>query len=905
MLHPENEKALWLSNLIDHVKEQKDKLPRHPKDGTVDIGRLLNYYAVDIEAGKDFFPNAVIDLYAKHPLFKAPAHLAKFINSEEGMKLLGSMNFAPGYIDKVAKKFGTETAQFILDCQQFYIQLAAEINRSVLTPELVSEIASQLGTDALGDISDTELRAQLTSGLLLALTDSENAKYPDQRMALANLGNLAHLVKSRLSGREFVNTWAQEAIDDFVQAIEAAHPSGALVAPEVIQQLRDIGSHIAEQGQLTAARTLLQALRDTLQQQSELTDSTKKTLLVQTERLEQRLSAVFNEKNFHDNMAFSFDDIITTMAASHKTEKTSLQAITTPAKTNPMQAASFELALEAVDFLKNPEQTIPKGSSIPCSTLCDTLRSDIQQAIGQGNTAVAIDLLYQLDYAAKGFMTRTIEVDGQSVALLDTRFAEQLKSDPRTGLMKEISGYQDFVVMGLSYIESAKQLLQQGGSHPLSPEEQMLLNELGKAFFERMQDLPTHYPIVQGDFSDQTLRGQAEIAKLIDDALVPMLQQYLPLQTDQKSNKALRAQLTDVRDFGNFSSRTQTLATLSRTKVDAKYQGTYESQRSRVRDYYHRENDAAFFVDTLEIDTPITLPERFLQQYYGNTTHDLGDMDWFNLLDPHVQDAIRLHYDEIRHGGRTIPTQLRSFLPGFRNMYQKQAYVLDSDPCASMHLFSSAYHSGSSAHDIKDYNKHAVEKIKKDAKVELKFAKQELQQYQQQAQTAKKLGDESALELAQKSIDECTLRIKKLEAKAKDPVKQIRNQMTADAILAQAEALQIPQQDLFILSFLAPIKDKKFLRQLYQADKQGIGHTVVLPQNAMRFITLRHIGASKSIINFCVGLLDKVCDKRPTQEEFNNILKAYEANDTATADAMVNKLVDDPDKARLLREMFL
>ncbi len=600
---------------------------------------------------------------------------------------------------------------------------------------------------------------------------------------------------------------------------------------------------------------------------------------------------------------------------------------------DPIAAKAYAQAETAAAFLKDPNAKLDVSSPLPSQAQGQQLKGKIEDALRHGKIGDAVPLLYALQYNAQGNMLCNVTDNlGRNIALLDNRFGAALKADARTGLANEKTDYQNFAVIGLAYIEATKQLLQGDGKIPLNPKVEKALNQLAVNVFERMQNLETFYPHVKNQEHATTIRAQAEITKLIDDALVPLLQhanfQAPPPKhgwfkrllhkvgvLHDKPETGIRKCLAEVRDFMNFEQAPLGLHTLARTTIDEKFHDTEQVKRSIVAEEYHAGKTGTVFIDTLEADYPILLPPSFIGKYYGNRVEDLKNQDWFLLLEPHIQDAIRLNYDGIKQG--FIPTQLRAYLPGFRNMYHKQGFALDANPQNTMHQFSDAHHSGTTAHDFKNTNKEGVKQIRAKAefaiidqkdilrglKLSLAHQKKQLKgpgTYPEQSERIK--AEITRLETA---ISETSAIIKRLTALRKDPAAVINTEVTLDAMRAQAEALDIKQEHLFVISLLSPVQSDAYLNQLYAAEGNDAGHVINLAQNFLRRLTFTDTKAKTLLYQQCEDLFNKYCTAADKQQDFRKLLDIYARGEHAAANEIVEAyLPNEPDKALALKTML-
>ena len=355
--------------------------------------------------------------------------------------------------------------------------------------------------------------------------------------------------------------------------------------------------------------------------------------------------------------------------------------------------AAFAYAARISTHL-DPDADFLDLTQLPSPTRAEILANEIEASIKDGDFLAAIRILDILKDNNRGIFTtlhRNDDSKGGDLMLRDARFAPQLRNDTRMGLAALGDAHQNYVSMGLAYIRATEKLLR---SHPkgLLTQDQVHLHQLAIVFFQQLNNKTP--PPSQAE-AEKALSG------LVRGALDPLLRERLNLKTEEAHE-----QLTRAKDLVNLEAPNVALYTLSRHQIDGDFQARAVVQRHRVQaENLHSDTPAdAVFVDVVESDEPIHLPEWFLAKYYGETPGDLDKQAWFSLVPHYMRAPIKQHYKEIREG-RMLPTQAREYLPGFRNMWHKRGHFLGANQNAPATCFSDDYHSGTTANAFKGKTK--------------------------------------------------------------------------------------------------------------------------------------------------------------------------------------------------------
>lgn len=261
----------------------------------------------------------------------------------------------------------------------------------------------------------------------------------------------------------------------------------------------------------------------------------------------------------------------------------------------------------------------------------------------------AIMHLTLLDDERKGIKSHFAKVDDHWVLYRDDKTkgmsTYHLKNDH----------YENWAIMGLNFLDAALNLL--------GNKEKQALKNIAKKFLNRIHKTPY---------------AEIELATMLHQKLYPFVANKLNISLSEAGKR-----LADARDFSNFKLPNTCVATRTQTEKGP----------------------------VIEIDIPISGLGSLSQQLKNNLKrinaldgkqiNEITNIAWFDRLDLHVKKLIKKYATEILVG-KTIPTQLRKYLPGIRNtgesfLYDKYDKLIDN-----------SYHAAMPATELKSNNVEAT-----------------------------------------------------------------------------------------------------------------------------------------------------------------------------------------------------
>lgn len=276
--------------------------------------------------------------------------------------------------------------------------------------------------------------------------------------------------------------------------------------------------------------------------------------------------------------------------------------------------------------------------NLNASPSCETdLKSIINQAIDQRNYAHAIYSLMELRDLSQGIKWKTIPGN--------TPENKILIRDARKTLRNSHVSYHGLAVLGLNYIRGCLSLL---GEEDASVDVKQELKYLARIFINSIQ--------ISKDYNEDFQRLNKHLLNLLADKL------------DISISKA-RKRLTVAKDFVNLQEPAIHIVTL----------------KKNINHTTGKENIS------FEADLAITdLTENIKNQY-----KNIERQTWFRQI-PHtwLQQQVKYYAKHIKTGKYIIPTQLRKYLPGIRNAYEKITGILQPKPI----ILGKHYHSGTIAY---------------------------------------------------------------------------------------------------------------------------------------------------------------------------------------------------------------
>ncbi len=307
-------------------------------------------------------------------------------------------------------------------------------------------------------------------------------------------------------------------------------------------------------------------------------------------------------------------------------------------------------------ILKEGKEEIPKRSDHE-HNIKEMLSTGSQDYLLQ-----AIRELQLLQDRRNGIKSRytEIEVNGVKHEILIRDAKEQKTYEP---------GYENWAIMGLNYFNAARKLLESNSLlNKLDIENK--IRGLANIFFEKIKNCTN---------------PEAELKRMLNFGLVPLLQ-----KTDLNlSPEEIKKRLGEIRDFCNFDYPTHSVATITSIPDEKKS------------------------FNVLQIDVPMcggfTPTQRVQLERIRNTDlreeQKLDGIDWYKGLPPRIKKLVRMHAKDIL-AGKTIPTQLRTFLPGIRNAAQERIYLDESKGVDD--YIHDCCHTGTLAHELKEGNVDAT-----------------------------------------------------------------------------------------------------------------------------------------------------------------------------------------------------